>query len=341
MSDIQAYKTNRIAELNSAFTNNYNIIIANFNNAYRQLIGNRFLAAAKKQQAINSLIIAANNQVVQLKYNLTAEIARINKMVISQPIINTNASITTSNKKNALLIGINYIGTNNELSGCINDVAAMETKLSATGFNNFTKLTDKTLVKPTKQSILNAFTNLLRSGTKAGDLLCFFYSGHGSYILDKSGDETDGRDEAIVSLDMNVVTDDELKTIVQQELKEGVTLLAIFDSCFSGSILDLKYMYNDSLNFDKYTEYDKQLETKGNVICLCSSNDNQTSAEAWVESKVRGALCACLTDVITDKNITWRNLLLSSRQVLKDSGYDQIPQLSSGKIMDMDTKVFI
>ncbi len=332
MSDIQTYKNNRIAELNKAFTNNYNIIISNFNNAYRQIANNRFMSAAKKQQSINALIISANNQVVQLRANLQVAIANINKMVVNNPVIN--------NSNKALLIGINYIGTSNELSGCINDVDAMEKMLTKTGFNNFVKLTDKTLVKPTKSAILNAFTNLLRS-SKVGDLLCFFYSGHGSYILDRSGDELDGRDEAIVSLDMNVVTDDELKAIIQAELKEGVTLLGIFDSCFSGSILDLKYMYNDSLNFDKYTEYDKNLDSKGNVICLCSSNDNQTSSEAWVESKVRGALCACLTDVVTDKNITWRNLLLNIRQVLKDSGYDQIPQLSSGKIMNMDTKVFI
>lgn len=332
MSDIQTYKNNRIAELNKAFTNNYNIIISNFNNAYRQIMNDRFMSFAKKRQSSNFLIISCNNQVVQLRANLLAAIANINKMVVNNPDIN--------NSKKALLIGINYIGTSNELSGCINDVDAMENMLMKTGFNNFVKLTDKTLVKPTKSAILNAFTNLLRS-SKVGDLLCFFYSGHGSYILDRSGDEVDGRDEAIVSIDMNIVSDDELKAIIQAELKEGVTLLGIFDSCFSGSILDLKYMYNDSLNFDKYTEYDRNLDSKGNVICLCSSNDNQTSSEAWVESKVRGALCACLTDVITDKNITWRNLLLNIRQVLKDSGYDQIPQLSSGKIMNMDTKVFI
>ena len=333
-TDIQTYKNNRIAELNRAFTNNYNIIINNFNNMYRQISNDRFLSASRKKQAINSLIISANNQVVQLRANLASAIANVNKFVANQPLSNSSFS------KKALLIGINYIGTSNELSGCINDVESMEKMLTKSGFTNFVKLTDKTLVKPTKSGILNAFTNLLRS-SNVGDLLCFFYSGHGSYILDRSGDELDGSDEAIVSLDLNVVSDDELKAIIQQELKEGVTLLGIFDSCFSGSIFDLKYMYNDSLNFDKYTEYDKNIETKGNVICLCSSNDNQTSAEALVNNTIRGALCACLTDVVTDKNITWRNLLLSIRQVLKDSGYDQIPQLSSGKIMDMDTKVFI
>ncbi len=291
---------------------------------------NRFYK--NKQQTLNELVATTNKKINSLKVNYNLSVSNVQKIVINLPEI--------KNKKNALLIGINYIGTPNELGGCINDVDAIKTKLTKTGFTNFITLTDKTEVKPIKKNILNAFTNLLKSGTKSGDLLCFFYSGHGSNIIDNSGDETDNCDEAIVPLDMDIITDDELKSIIQNELKEDVTLLAIFDSCFSGSVLDLRYMYNDSLNFDKYTEYNKQLETKGNVICLCSSNDNQTSSEAWINSTARGALCACLTDVITDKNITWRNLLIGIRQVLKDNGYDQIPQLSSGKIINMDSEVF-
>jgi hypothetical protein len=331
-TDIQTYKNNRISEITKTYNTTYANIVNNFNNSYRQIINNRFYR--NKQQTINSLIINANNQIIILKNEFTKSINQINSLTLLDPV---NANTI---KKSALLIGINYIGSNIELSGCINDVDSMEQKLTQTGFNNFIKLTDNTLIKPTKQSILNEFTKFIRSGN-SGDLLCFFYSGHGSYILDRSGDEVDGRDETIVSIDMNIVTDDELKFIIQNELKKGVTLLAIFDSCFSGSILDLKYMYNDSLNYNKYTEYSKNLETNGDVIALCSSNDNQTSSEAWVNSKARGALCACLTDVITDKNITWRNLLLGIRQALKDNGYDQIPQLSSGKIMNMDSKVFI
>jgi hypothetical protein len=239
-NDIQTYKNNRIAEINKIYTDNYNIIINNFNNLYKQILGNRL--NRNKQQLLNRLIATTNVNINSLKINYSLSISNIQKIVINLPEI--------INKKNALLIGINYIGTPNELGGCINDVDAIKTKLMETGFTNFITLTDKTEVKPIKQNILNAFTNLLKSGTKSGDLLCFFYSGHGSYIIDKSGDETDNRDETIVSLDMNIITDDELKSIIQNELKEGVTLLAIFDSCFSGSIFDLRYMYNDSLNFD-------------------------------------------------------------------------------------------
>lgn len=331
-SDIQAFKNNRIAELQKVINNKYNVILNNFNTAYKQTFNNIIISNTTKKQLLTNLTNNFNIQVRELRSVFDSEIVKINKLVINQPVINKN--------KKALLIGINYIGTSNELSGCINDIEALEKRLKETGFNDFVKLTDNTPVKPKKSEILNAFTNLLRSG-KPGDLLCFCYSGHGSSILDRSGDEKDGRDESIVSLDLNIVSDDDLKLIIQKELKEDVTLLGIFDSCYSGSVLDLKYMYNDSTNLDKYTEYDKNIETNGNVICLSSSMDSQTSAEAWVNSKVRGVLCACLTDIFTDKNITWRNLLLNMRKILQLNGYQQIPQLSSGKIMNMDSKVFI
>ena len=329
-SDFETYKNNRIIEFIKIYNDNYKIIINNFNNVYKQILNNRFYK--NKQQALNTLTNDTNRQINNLNSIFNANINKIKNLTLTDPII--------SNKKNALLVGINYIGTSNELSGSINDVNSMEQKLLKAGFTNFIKLTDKTDIKPTKNAIIKEFTNLLKSGN-SGDLLCFFYSGHGSYIFDKSGDEVDGRDELIVPIDMNILSDDELKSIIQTNLQEGVTLLAIFDSCFSGSILDLKYMYNDSLNLDKYTEYSRELETKGNVICLSSSNDNQTSSEAFIKKEVRGALCACLTDIITDNNITWRNLLQNIRKYLKDNGFNQIPQLSSGKIMNMDTKVFI
>ena len=59
--------------------------------------------------------------------------------------------------KKALLIGINYVGTENELNGCINDVKNMKTMLiDKLGYKsqNITMLTDETTKKPTKSNIL-------------------------------------------------------------------------------------------------------------------------------------------------------------------------------------------
>jgi hypothetical protein len=46
------------------------------------------------------------------------------------------------------------------------------------------------------------------AGAAPGDHLFFFYSGHGSQMVDEEGDEEDGRDECLVPLDMVTVSPD-------------------------------------------------------------------------------------------------------------------------------------
>ena len=135
---------------------------------------------------------------------------------------------------------------------------------------------------------------------------------------------------------------DEFKKIIQQNLKQGVTLFAMFDSCFSGSMLDLKYQYMDSLNFDNYTENDKDINTNGNVFMISGCTDEQTSADAVINNKASGAMTWSLLESLKQTpNVTWRELVKSMRDLLKKSKYDQIPQFSSGTFVNIDTKVFI
>jgi hypothetical protein len=148
--------------------------------------------------------------------------------------------------------------------------------------------------------------------------------------------------------DFQRILDDELKTIIQTNLKENVTLFALFDCCFSGTILDLKYQYLDSLNYDNYTENSKQLETKGNVIMISGCNDNQTSADAVFNNIPNGAMTwSLLQSLEQNKNktpseqLSWRELVKSMRDLLKKSSFEQIPQLSSGQFADIDTKIFV
>ena len=58
--------------------------------------------------------------------------------------------------------------------------------------------TDNTITKPTKKNILDAFKTLLMN-TKAGDLVFWLFSGHGSYVKDRNGDETLSRSRAIAT----------------------------------------------------------------------------------------------------------------------------------------------
>ena len=72
------------------------------------------------------------------------------------------------------------------------------------------------------------------------------HAGHGGSKRDTSGDEADGMDETILPLDFQragEILDDELHAILVRPLVRGVRLTAIFDSCHSGSVMDLPFSY--------------------------------------------------------------------------------------------------
>jgi len=278
---------------------------------------------------------------------LNNDINQFKNYVASQKISSLPTSFNPNiNKKNALLIGINYINTSYALNGCIKDTSDINNLLISQQFNSIQILTDKTSMKPTRTNIINQFTKLLQN-SNSGDILFFQYSGHGSYVNDINKDELyTNYDETIVSSDFNLITDDTLKNIINTNLKPGVTLIALFDSCFSGSILDLKYQYLDTFNNDKFTINDKETATNGNVILISGCNDKQTSADAYIGNNLyNGALTYCFYNVLKyyfdqNKSVTWRNLMVEMRSMLSDNGFDQIPQVSSGQIINLDTNIF-
>jgi hypothetical protein len=200
-------------------------------------------------------------------------------------------------------------------------------------------MTDNTSKKPTKANILDEIKVLLNN-SKSGDKLFLGFSGHGTYTRDTSGDEKDGLDEMFVAIDFNCISDDEIKILINNNLKKDVTLFALFDCCHSGTILDLRYQYFDSENYDNFTDNTKETETIGNVIMISGCRDNQTSADAYINSKYQGAMTWSLLDTLNkNPNLTWKELITNMRSSLKTSEYEQIPQLSSGKQLDLTTKI--
>jgi len=90
--------------------------------------------------------------------------------------------------KRALLVGCNYPGTESELKGCVNDVAAMRTILTSHfGFDeaNIVVLvdTDENAEQPTHANILSKLQGLI-AGAEPGDILVFHFSGHGTRVRD-------------------------------------------------------------------------------------------------------------------------------------------------------------
>ncbi len=331
-AELAIYKQNKIRELQTAYNSTVASLLATLNSNIRSVQTSR-LSVTLKQRNINNLNTQYNANVNNLKTALNRNIAAIQAFVPKPILINKN--------KKALLIGINYTGTPNELYGCINDTTLVKERISKNGFTSVNVLTDLTSKKATRDNILAELKSLLIN-SQSGDLLFLLYSGHGSYTIDRNNDEIDGRDELILPCDLKVILDDELKSIIQTNLKSGVTLFAMFDSCFSGTVLDLRYQYMDSLNYDNYRENSKTLETLGNVFMISGCNDKQTSMDSVFNNQANGAMTWSLLESLKQKpNCSWRELIKKMRDLLKEYNYQQIPQFSSGTFADIDKPVFI
>jgi Metal-dependent hydrolases of the beta-lactamase superfamily II len=172
-----------------------------------------------------------------------------------------------SGTKRAVLIGINYVGQDGELSGCHNDVLNMkEYLMDVHNFEeeNMTVLLDDGVHEdPTKDNILNAYRKLVLE-SEPGDCVYCHYSGHGAKVRDDNNDEADGYDETLVPLDYGnsgMIRDDDLLKTLVIPMKKGVFVTSIMDCCHSGTVLDLPYTFkadgeqdsmahNDNFNFD-------------------------------------------------------------------------------------------
>lgn len=172
-----------------------------------------------------------------------------------------------SGTKRAVLIGINYVGQQGELSGCHNDVLNMkEYLMDVHGFaeENMTVLMDDGVhLDPTKDNILAAYEQIVAESA-SGDVVYCHYSGHGSKVTDRNGDEADGYDETLVPVDYysaGMIKDDDLLKKLVLPMAAGVFATSIMDCCHSGTILDLPYNFkadgeqaemesNEGFNFD-------------------------------------------------------------------------------------------
>ena len=353
MSSLESYKKTSIAQLNSVFNSQVNTLKrqlnTNINNTNRLLVNNRI-----KLNHINIFLANYNIAINKLRTKLDSDIRAINLLTkipgtpdpVPTPVPTPTPTPVPTPKpnKSALLIGINYKGTQHALNGCINDTNNIKNLLEEKyAFNQFTFLTDDTNKKPTKENIITELTNLLVNASR-GDTLFVLYSGHGTYTIDLNSDEDDGKDEIIMPIDAtnlkSCILDDELSQIIKTNLKPDVKLFALFDCCFSGTILDLKYTFSDNTNVSINP---KVSETNSQVIMISGCKDTQTSADTYVNlngtNMASGAMTFSFLKTIHDlgTNIPLKTVFSSMRSLLKDNGYEQVPQLSSGKAIDINT----
>jgi len=139
--------------------------------------------------------------------------------------------------RKAVVVGINnYDVRAPKLNGCVNDALRMADMLRRYfGFENASirVLTD---ARATQEAIL-ARLEWLVADARAGDQLVFHFSGHGSQVADRDGDELDQLDEIICPYDMDwdhPLTDDVFARYFAR-LSSEVNLTVVLDCCHSGT----------------------------------------------------------------------------------------------------------
>lgn len=264
----------------------------------------------------------------------------------------------------ALLVGINYYGTSNQLAGCINDIHRVADVLRTVyGFPNQNivlmadNLPKTSPLYPTKANILRELGKL-RDATKAGDIAMFHYSGHGTTVRDSASTNLDyaGTDDALIPVDVftrsgyalgNELVDDELWGWASS-FPEGASVFSIIDACHSGSALDLPYALKaqpGTAGSFSVARVERRPDTSAKVIMLSGCKDDQTSLDSLdANRQPAGALTYAFCDYVLhnpSKTINYFDFLTSVRAqiVAKNPSVPNIqePQLAFGRIADTNT----
>lgn len=225
------------------------------------------------------------------------------------------------------------------------------------GFTNIIMLLDTQATTANMMAELNA----LVAGAMPNDTIFFHYSGHGSQVADKSGEEADGLDEILCPIDLNwrdkMITDDMLKAVFDK-LPDGVNLTVCLDCCHSGGALDQdnqyqavtdKQMIEDDMaggrylpppafaveGVDELTEgfkpkliQSRDVNQTGLLLTGCRSH--QTSADAYINGIFQGAFTYALSKTLSDNayRIDHINLIEKINKYMVLAGFTQRPELN-------------
>jgi hypothetical protein len=132
----------------------------------------------------------------------------------------------------------NYPGSENDLRGCVNDVILARSMF----MKKFGISADYVHLRLDNRATLVAMRQKLEHMVKytgAGDTAIFWYSGHGTQVLDRDGDELkDHKDEALVPYDFErygLLTDDWIAHYLSS-VNSDARIILIMDCCYSGTI---------------------------------------------------------------------------------------------------------
>jgi hypothetical protein len=254
--------------------------------------------------------------------------------------------------KRSLHIGINdYPGTDSDLVGCVNDAQDWRGALALRGFDDQTEILNNAAMK----KVILTFLKDIVAKTGPGDIAVITFSGHGTWVPDKDGDEANGRDEALCPWDFakgEIITDDELY-VVFSKCNPAARLVFISDSCHSGSVtraaVTMPGVKEDGWNFQKtrflspvialpdnmhpvarrVSKTPVKSKTRDSALLLAGCRDHEYSYDAWFNERPNGALTYTAIQALQTlaAGATYLDWYKAIRKHLPHTQYPQTPQL--------------
>lgn len=261
--------------------------------------------------------------------------------------------------KRALLIGINYLGSPNQLNGCVDDISNISNFLQQKCNYQSSNITELVNNNATHNNIIVSFQNLI-TNSKPGDSIFFYYSGHGAVVSGSVSQEKSETDDAIIPNDYltgGFITDDYIYSNFLMHIPANVTLWGFTDCCHSGTMFDLKYnwVYTPVCNVPitlgmQYidSQWDnnfnvnilKSNETVGDIFLISGCADTQTSADAFENGQAQGAFSFCFLQCIQNTpNFQQISIAELYKQIVCLEviyGFSQRSQLNIGKQSDFN-----
>lgn len=221
--------------------------------------------------------------------------------------------VPTTPVRRALLVGIGEYPPDQggwpKLSGTLADVEAIEAALIARGgfeSGRIQKLIDR---QATSKAILKAFDKMIEDSHK-GDLILFYFAGHGSRLPDDGNDESDPWDETLVPYDAgsgpskyNDIRDDKIGELIGRANFKTDQVVLILDCCCSGTITrdgtTNRYLSPAKRGFDKVRSVELLQESQkigsgyappaSRYVSLSACRAQQSAFEIEVPTETNGA----------------------------------------------------
>ncbi len=216
---------------------------------------------------------------------------------------------------NLLQIGINAYGGGSSLQGCVQDTLdfGAKLKLFQTPLSTVRVLDKDATGKNIRRSfdqMVSSTKFMIHDSLRKPATIIFQYSGHGTCVKDKNKDEASGIDGAIVPVDYaskGLIMDDEIGRFADR--LQPAKLIILLDSCFAGQAQRFGFIPNSVrrtfgfstprflkvkgtpanttlANYDSKSFIDINNETS---VLVATSRPNETSADAYIGGKYRGA----------------------------------------------------